>query len=129
MDQQSVTMTLAVDVAVAAEDEELGVYSANFGCIATGHEWLISVQLPINVSEQDISLRHDTYAITTSTGATHYGGVIRWGFWAGGVFLDLENEAAETLSLGSRVNFQLPATGDIDSTIGAALTQILGSHT
>jgi hypothetical protein len=121
-------MILVVDAVAAEEDEELGVYSVNFGGIQTGNKWLISIQLPLNISEQDISLGHDTYAITTSTGATHYDGVLRWGFWPGGVFLDLDGEAAETLGLESRVNFQLPEAGDINSTIEVGLTRILGPH-
>jgi hypothetical protein len=128
MDQQSVSVTLAVDAVAAEEDEELGVYSVNFGGVAIGNEWLISIQLPLKISEQDRSLGHDTYAITTSAGATHYGGVLGWGFWPGGVFVDLDGEAAEALGLESRVNFQLPKTADINSVIEAGLTRILGPH-
>jgi immunity protein 10 of polymorphic toxin system len=117
---------LIVDVMAAEEDKELGVYSVNFGGIQTGDEWLISVQLPLNVSEQDVSLGHDTYAITASTGATHYGGVLAWGFWSGGVFLDLDDEAAEALGLENRVNFQLPEARHVNSTIEPGLTRILG---
>jgi hypothetical protein len=72
-------MILAVDRVVAQEDEELGVYSFNIGGFQSGAEWLISIQLPLNISEQDISLGQDIYAITPSTGATHYGEVLDGG--------------------------------------------------
>lgn len=128
MGRQSVSMILVVDAVAVEEDEELAVYSVNFGGARTDNEWLISIQLPLNISEQDISLGQDTYAITTSTGATHYDGVLRWGFWPGGVFLDLDEEAAKTLSLQGRVNFQLPKADNINSTIEVGLTRILGPH-
>lgn len=121
-------MILAVDKAAAQEDEELGVYSLSLGGAQAGVEWLISLQLPLDISEQDILLGQDTYAITTSTGATHYGGVLGWGFWPGGFFLDLENEAAESLGLESKVSFRVPRAGDISSKIEAGLTRILGCH-
>jgi Immunity protein 10 len=128
MEQQSVSMMLEVNAVAAEEDEELGVYSVNFGGMQTGNQWLISIQLPLNISEQDIALGQDTYAITTSTGATHYDGVLGWGFWPGGVFLDLDDEAAKILGLASRINFQLPAAGESNSAIEAGLTRILGPH-
>jgi hypothetical protein len=121
-------MILTVDRAAAQEDEELGVYSLSLGGIQAGVEWLISIQLPLNISRQDISLGHDTYAITTSTGATHYGGVLGWGSWEGGFFLDLEDEAAESLDLESKVSFQVSRVGNINSKIEVGLTRILGCH-
>lgn len=121
-------MTLVVNAMAVEEDEELGVYSVNLGGIRSGNEWLISIQLPLNISKQDISLGQDTYAITTSTGATHYDGVLGWGFWPGGVFLDLDDEAAKILGLASRINFQLPEAGESNSAIEAGLTRILGPH-
>jgi immunity protein 10 of polymorphic toxin system len=121
-------MILTVDRAAAQEDEELGVYSLSLGGIQAGVEWLISIQLPLNISGQDISLGHDTYSITTSTGATHYCGVLGWGFWEGGFFLDLEDEAAESLDLESKVSFQVSRVGNINSKIEVGLTRILGYH-
>ena len=121
-------MILAVDKAAAQEDEELGVYSLSLGGAQAGVEWVISLQLPLDISEQDILLGQDGYAITTSTGATHYGGVLGWGFWSGGFFLELENEAAESLGLESKVSFRVPGAGDISSKIEAGLTRILGCH-
>jgi Immunity protein 10 len=124
----AIPMLLVVNVAAAEEDEERGVYSVNFGNSQTGDEWLISIQLPLNISEQDIALGQDTYAITTSSGATHYDGVLGWGFWPGGVFLDLDDEAARILGLSSRINFQLPEAGESNSAIESGLTRILGPH-
>jgi len=121
-------MILAVDKAAARENEELGVYSLSLGGTQAGVEWIISLQLPLDISEQDILLGQDTYAITTSTCATHYGGVLGWGFWPDGFFLDLENEAAESLGLESKVSFRVPGAGDISAKIEAGLTRILGCH-
>jgi hypothetical protein len=119
---------LAVDRAAVQEGEELGVYSLSLGGIQAGVEWLISIQLPLEISEQDALLGQDTYAITTSTGATHYGGVLGWGFRSGGFFLDLENEAAESLGLENRIDFQVSGVKNINSKIEIGLTRIFGCH-
>jgi hypothetical protein len=129
MDEQlGSMMILAVDKVAAQEDEEVGVYSLSIGGLQFGAEWILSIQLPLNVSEQDISLGQDTYAITTSTGATHYGGVPGWGFWSDGSFLDLDAEAAEMLGLESRVNLHVSGVENINSKIEAGSTRILGCH-
>jgi hypothetical protein len=128
MDNQWTNMILEVNAVVAQEDEEFGVYSINLGGVLADAQWLISIQLPLNITEQDVSLGHNTYAITTSTGATHYGGVLGWGFWSGGIFLDLDDEAVTTLGLERRVSFQTSEAQETNSTIEAGLTRILGPH-
>jgi hypothetical protein len=128
MDQQSVSIVFDVEQVAAVEDKELNVYSLNFGgALADNSEWFLSVQLSLEASEQDISLGHDTYAVTTSTGATHYNGIIGWGYWSYGVYMDFDDEAAGVLGLQNRINFHLPDKAEILSTVEAGLTRLLGA--
>lgn len=121
-------MILTVSAFAVEENQELAVYSVSFGGTQAGSEWMVSLQLPLDISDQDISLGHDTYALTTSTGATHYGGIMGWGLWPEGIYLDLNDAAAKVLGLENKVKFKIPEAKDAHSSIQIGLTRILGLH-
>jgi hypothetical protein len=117
---------LLVGAVDAQEFPDLESFVVSLAQYRDGDGWSISIQLPINVSSQDISLGQDTYAISTSDGITHYGGITSWSYSDGQIVLRLTEDAAAETALGEEVVLEFSGGREESEVVADGLAHILG---
>ena len=70
----------------------------------------IEIQRALRFDAQDVALGMDTYCLVRS-GATHYGGIVRWVVHSHELEMELSDVAAATLSLPTAVAIPIDALG------------------
>jgi hypothetical protein len=96
---------------VAAPDNE-GAFVLAFSLAANDEETLV-IQLADLVDHRDSMSGMDTYSISTSSGATSYGGVVSARLEDSLLALHLNEAAAATLGLPSELGLELPDSESI----------------
>jgi hypothetical protein len=109
----------------AAEIAEFEALVAVFAEHSDGTGSRLELQRAITFDEQDKKLGHDTYCLSTETGATYYGGVESWTLDATLLELLLAEEAAQALGVQDGFRIRLAAANQDLLTLRAMLRQIL----
>ena len=104
---------LGADVLVLAEHED-------------GSGRRLELQRSLDVTEQDRLQGMDTYALSTETGAVHYGGIRAWSLESDQVQLDLDDEAAAALQADGGFRLTLADPGSQAAVIDSGLSEIVG---
>lgn len=95
---------------------------------ADGSGFSIQFSRAASWDQQDRDLGMDTYCISTSEGATYYGGVVEMTAGSGFIDVDLKPKAARTLYLPQRFRLSLAVDDDVVSRFVGGMAEILATE-
>jgi hypothetical protein len=71
--------------------------------------WNLVLERSSSFTAKDHAAGEDTYCLTTESGLTCYGGVIKWAVQGNSLLLTLDERVSETLEIKSTLAIEFPA--------------------
>jgi Immunity protein 10 len=110
-----------------ADDDDLNTFVVGLAEDADGSGWGLVFQIAHSFDEQDRMLGEDTYCISTTWGATVYGGLTSCVLQDDELVLEFDSEGADTLGISEECHLQLQVDRDAILQLRQGLSRVFSS--
>lgn len=116
---------ISARVVAVEEMTDLNTLAVVFAEREDGSGGRLELQRALSFDEQDRAEGMDTYCLSMSSGATHYGGVLSWSLTPGTLELTLSREAAVDLGLDELVQVAVQMAPELALKVRDGLRRVL----